>query len=356
MRLGMGAFGTFRANRWFGSLDGLRCISVLGVIFHHALQEHFVGTPLFEAGKHGVSLFFGISGFLITTLLLRERERHGTISLKSFYVRRTLRIFPLYYTIILAYIGLVLIVEPGSEDATEFFQNLPYYLTYTSNWFVDCPPGERVIFFFAWSLAAEEQFYLIWPAVEKKLPRFAPWIVLAVVVGVQVARSGLTPLDPDTLAYSIVTSFAPPIGLGVLLAHLLHSERSFGWVYAWLGDRISSPAALIAVIVALALEVPEYVLFPILVLFIGTCVIREDHGLARVLKLKPLMAAGVVSYGMYLLHMIAMNVVRRVLGTNVESTPFIYFGLASLCAFAGAWISFNYYEKHFLRFKKRFER
>src|SRR5438874_13781643 len=93
-------------TKYFGSLDGLRCLSILMVIGFHC---NLTCTSFFHTGQYGVSLFFVISGFLITTLLLREQKSSGTISLKNFYIRRTLRIFPLYYATLFIYIALVIL-------------------------------------------------------------------------------------------------------------------------------------------------------------------------------------------------------------------------------------------------------
>jgi peptidoglycan/LPS O-acetylase OafA/YrhL len=107
-------------------------------------------------GAQGVSLFFASSGFLITTLLLREKARNSRIDLKAFYVRRSLRIFPLYYGVLLVHIALVTLLERDSVTGQAFYDNLIYFATCTSNLFV--PLDGRVIFYFAWSVAAEEPF------------------------------------------------------------------------------------------------------------------------------------------------------------------------------------------------------
>src|SRR5437764_5780551 len=99
-------------TKYFGALDGLRCISILMVIGFHC---QLTCTRFFHTGQYGVSLFFVISGFLITTLLLREQMTSGQISLKQFYIRRTLRIFPLYYATLIIYIGLVFLTSHGPE-------------------------------------------------------------------------------------------------------------------------------------------------------------------------------------------------------------------------------------------------
>jgi peptidoglycan/LPS O-acetylase OafA/YrhL len=144
----------FQRTRFFPGLDGLRCLSIVLVLAYHVSGMHswFLGR-----GYLGVSLFFAISGFLITTLL-REQDTHGQISLGRFYARRSLRIFPLYYAVLGIYVLLVVFAEKGVEERAEFFANLPSFLTYTSNWFVTLEPDKRIIFYFAWSLATEEQF------------------------------------------------------------------------------------------------------------------------------------------------------------------------------------------------------
>ncbi|MBI5547376.1 MAG: acyltransferase [Deltaproteobacteria bacterium] len=175
----------FREAKFFPALDGLRAISILVVIWHHAGGEGASG--ILARGFHGVSLFFAISGFLITTLLLREQDTKGQISLSRFYLRRTLRIFPLYYLVLGVYTVLVLVVERGSVAGQGFMANLPSFLTYTSNWLVSRDAGARVIFYFAWSLATEEQFYLLWPSVVRFARRW--WTPVLVRSGLVLATS-----------------------------------------------------------------------------------------------------------------------------------------------------------------------
>jgi peptidoglycan/LPS O-acetylase OafA/YrhL len=132
----------FLRTRIFPGLDGLRCLSIVLVVAYHVSGMHsgFLGR-----GYLGVALFFSISGFLITSLLLRERESHGHISLARFYGRRSLRIFPLYYAVLAAYVVLTLVFEKGAEERADFFANLPAFLSYTSNWFVPLEPDKRII-------------------------------------------------------------------------------------------------------------------------------------------------------------------------------------------------------------------
>jgi peptidoglycan/LPS O-acetylase OafA/YrhL len=140
------------------SLDGLRAISILMVIYSHALftcdfpslppqlQWEFIGSL-------GVKVFFVISGFIITTLLLKEERRHGAFSLRRFYLRRVLRIVPVYYCFLVA-IMIVVAVNHLPVPNWEFIAAF----TFTTGWF----EGSWLLGH-TWSLAVEEQFYILWP-------------------------------------------------------------------------------------------------------------------------------------------------------------------------------------------------
>jgi len=302
-----------------------------------------------------VSLFFAISGFLITTLLLRERDRNGTINLKKFYARRSLRIFPLYYTVLLAYIALVFVMERNTGPGQAFLGNLPYFLTYTSNWFVPLTGG-RVIFYFAWTLATEEQFYLIWPGVERYLGVRKSLIAMLVVIAVAcAASSGALPLESGSLTHTIITSIALPICMGVVLAHTLHSKLGFSAAYRILGHKLASPVLLVAVIAGVCImQTPFFLVYTLMVALVGACTIREDHGIAILMKWRPMVRIGVVSYGMYLLHMLTHNVVGKLLANHLGRHGSIVFLIVTVATYGVAWISFRYYESFFLRLKTRF--
>jgi hypothetical protein len=209
----------FLRTRIFPGLDGLRCLSIVLVVAYHVSGEH---TGFLGRGYLGVALFFAISGFLITSLLLREREAHGHISLARFYGRRSLRIFPLYYAVLTVYVMLTLIFERGVERS-EFFANLPAFLTYTSNWFVPLEPDKRIIFYFAWSLATEEQFYLMWPSVMRVGHRWGAVLFMTGLLGISLwapwaVEAGR--LDSSLLGVRILASHLPgvPGGLHPALA------------------------------------------------------------------------------------------------------------------------------------------
>lgn len=139
------------------SLDGLRALSICGVLLSHVLDTFYLRAPitgmgaLLTYGNLGVRVFFAVSGFLITTLLLREERATGGIELRAFYLRRTFRILPTYWTFLL----VVLILQTGIPTRAFLIS-----LSFLSNFFfVPWPLGH------SWSLAVEEQFYLLWPTI-----------------------------------------------------------------------------------------------------------------------------------------------------------------------------------------------
>ena len=297
----------------FGSLDGLRCLAVLAVIWHHTAVG-VASVPATHRGFLGVDLFFVLSGFLIVTLLLREREASGRISLPRFYARRTLRIFPAYYAV-LGLLAAAYAIFPDARTAPAFLGALPFYLTYTANWVID----EGSVMFLAWSLAAEEQFYLLWPPLEKWLRRREIWLALAcALLWNQIVNFRLLGLgfdDRQLLHLEILQVTFTPILLGVALAHWLHSPAGYAIAVRLLGHRWSSTAAAIAVLAAANAPVavvqgwPRLCTHLAMAALIGSCALRRDHWLGPVLDWRPIRRVGVVSYGMYLFHMLVKHAV-----------------------------------------------
>ena len=202
---------------------------------------------------------------------------------------------------------------------------------------------------------------MIWPWVERTVKRWMPVALMGGVLGLALAvqygaLQGLFP--PGTFRHTLVASIAPPICMGVLLAHLLHAPRGFEAVWALLGGRGAS-LALAALLTGLLLipgRLDTGLLTAIhvaMTLLVAACVIRPDHWLARLLEWPPAVRIGMVSYGMYLLHMLALNFTRKVLGKVGLEGPLLEFLLGTLVTYAAAWISFRYFESFFLKLKNR---
>lgn len=179
---------------YFKNLDGLRFLCFLTVFFYHSFQTEsanvksssvyqFIKFGLAENGFLGVNFFFVLSGFLITYLLIKEKELNKNINIPNFWVRRILRIWPLYFACI--FIGFVLFpfakeLMGGQSEETA---NIWYYLTFTNNFDyinkgLPDAPGLGVL----WSIAIEEQFYFIWPLLLTVFPVKKYWMVFVLVI------------------------------------------------------------------------------------------------------------------------------------------------------------------------------
>lgn len=281
---------SFLAQRRFGSLNGLRCLAILSVIWYHTSGQR---SDLLGRGL-GVDLSFAISGFLITTLLVREFSSTRKIDVRRFYARRTLRIFPLYFAVLGLYILLVIATRSGSPDGVAFMHNVPAFATYTSNWFVPLAGGHSTIFFFAWSLATQEQFYLLWPLALLLCLAPGRWwragaVMLAAIAAGEIARHAIADHD---FPLTVVRSIAAPICLGAIWALLLHSPAGFGAARRLLGHRGAAPALLAVLALGIGLRAPIGILIFALAALVAACCIREDNLAAPLLMLRPVVFIG----------------------------------------------------------------
>jgi peptidoglycan/LPS O-acetylase OafA/YrhL len=337
---------------YYPSFDGLRCLAILPIVWHHSTtgpQDGVLGR-----GPLGVDLFFVVSGFLITSLLLHER-RGGGIALGAFWARRSLRIFPLYYLVLGAFVVHALFVREPGPVRDHFLRSVPFYATYTSNWFLHGPVDHAIVFAFAWSLAAEEQFYLVWPPVLRACRgALVPAIVMGALVALDQAaeRDRLAPLLGEGLALRMLRSFATPIGLGALLALATDHPKTARVANALLGRRCSSPLAL--ALVAIATATPWTILQTHLALaaLVGACALRRDHLLAPLFENRVVRHVGSVSYGIYLLNVPVVSAVRSLLGPRASAG--VVFVMATLASVAVATAVYRWVERPFLALRERF--
>jgi peptidoglycan/LPS O-acetylase OafA/YrhL len=337
----------FLRQKYFDSLDGLRALSIVAVVWHHTAK----GPGLLGRGYLGVNFFFAISGFLITSLLVRERARRGRVDLPAFYVRRTLRIFPLYYIVLGVYVAIALTIERGSAAGQTFLSNLPWFASYTSNWFGGSwVPGTRIMFYFAWSLATEEQFYLVWPwFIRYTRGALAPAAWMTALLGTAVLAPSLLGAYPT--AARMLGSISPAICLGCLGAIAAHRPAGFAWLDAVLGKAWSLPALLALIAAALAWDgTPELLIEALMAAFVVTTCIRPRHVLRPLLENRLARHVGTVSYGMYLMHMLVIGAVRRALpGLSGRAT----FVVALPVIVAVATLSHRTVERGFLSLRSR---
>lgn len=334
------------------ALDGLRAASILPVVFHHATPRPLEGA--LGRGPLGVDLFFALSGFLITSLLLDERRRTKTVHLKAFYARRSLRLMPLYYLVLglyAAYAGLVLAPSPVRDY---FFRTLPFYVTYTQNWF-SRDADHPVLFLFSWSLATEEQFYALWaPALRWLHGTVAPAaLMVALIAADQLVEQGVI-LEGAPQAARIVKSFATPIGLGCLVA-LAADHDVLGPRVRWFLERPATKWLTQAgAVAAFAVGIPLVLAHVIFALLVGAAALDDGRSIAFAWARRPAVAwVGRVSYGIYLLHVSVIAVVHRVFPAMRESAFFV-FALSFPASIAVATGTFWLVERPIARLRERF--
>ena len=344
----MTSFSEFRSRRRFDSLDALRCFSILAVLWHHSPRIEM--TPL-TRGFLGVDLFFVLSGFLITTLLLREREDSGRIALKAFYWRRMLRIFPLYYAVLIVQAVLMLVPKSGTDTARDFFNAFPWYLTYTANW----GPKEDT-FAHAWSLSVEEQFYLLWPPLVAVLAPAQARKVLLSFLGLALALDfGVFGAGSIDLARRLAPFAA--VAWGALLATLLAQRASFDRLAAVVSQTgfLTLPVAALAALIWVPGDIgglPRLCIHLSMAALVAAVVVPPKHALMGLFRNRLVVHVGAISYGVYLLHQLCNVSVYKLLGqmSGPWHTP-AFFVLSTTITVLVATMSFRTFETFFARFK-----
>ena len=362
-------------------LDGIRGIAILMVIVYHAAQfapHNTVETALIWAvdfAWSGVDLFFVLSGFLITGILLDTTDSPQYFS--SFYGRRALRIFPLYYAILLLYFHVAVPLAHAAGYWPEITsQGEGWFWVYLTNWQAAVGHEYKNISHF-WSLAVEEQFYLVWPAVVYVVPRTRlRWICVAMMGAALVLRYILmnrngawvfaTPLRMDTLA------------TGALVAILVRDRLSVPKLKRWLRLGVVASCMALAVVLYLAREAwsptdyrTPYVRtfgLTLLCLIFASLVAHCGLGsggkgaICRMMRARPLAFLGKYSYGIYVLHLFVTYYSLRVekvlldrLGTT-WALPLAFCSLAVTLMVSStiAVISWNLLERRCLKTKRYF--
>lgn len=299
------AFTTFLTTRQFPALDGLRAMAVLLVITVHVHTGAW--KPL--AGEQGVTAFFVLSGFLITTLLLREQTATGRISLRGFYVRRAFRILPLYVLVLAVYVVAILVLGVEADKRAGLEHALPYYLTFTNEIAIHGDAFRNATpFYQSWSLGVEEKFYVLWPVLGFLVLRRAGGRV-AGLAGAAVVVCAL-----QLAVRPLWARWYEPIVIGCLLGALLHRERSFarlallgrtGWSLVFAAVLVAMP-----VLFASAPRLGE-LLYPFAVAGLLVCLVTGASPLRRALGGRFVARAGRRAYGVYLVHILVIGVVDK---------------------------------------------
>jgi peptidoglycan/LPS O-acetylase OafA/YrhL len=360
------AHTAYRDVRFFGSLDGLRCFCILLVLWHHRpqiLPENVEVPLILTRGFTGVDFFFVLSGFLITTLLVREETRNGQFSIVGFYRRRILRIVPVYFLLV----TLCAIWWIGVRGQTEWLDYVPYYFLFLAN-FLD---GDIPLLSPTWSLSVEEQYYMIWPALLLLLPalRWRVPLLLVLIPVMYAVGQGLIPqlslLTTRLADIAVPSETYGGLLIGSLVALSLHHSAGFAVFWRILGHRAAPLVAFIALLVAWQFLPatlsgwPNLVMHSLMAAFLVTLVLREDNILAPLLRWRPVARVGAISYGIYLWHLIGLHIgneVAAAAGFDGVAAARFAMPVYLLASVAISEASFRWFESHFLKLKARPQR
>lgn len=351
----------------FKGLNTLRFYAAVSVVIHHIMYNPRVwyGLPdlpdtvgrFFLNGTDAVHLFFVLSGFLITYLMLVERERTGTVSVKKFYVRRILRIWPLYYALILvsALVLPIILTNFKNPMATPllavllliFQGNIAFILYYPF------PPLEHL-----WSIAIEEQFYLVIPHVGKSGANLVK-VFIAVIAFWWFLMAFTAWRDPNDF-FTILIAYMryDCIAVGGLFACAYYFKAALlKWIYhPVIGGLSILVTVIVAAVVPETLGIPytvfTAVMFGILILNIAT---NENF----ILKLYHpwLEEAGNWSYGIYMLHPLMLLIFLNFAHERMHE-PFYQFAIYPIIVLGTiglSWLSYRFFESPFLRLKDTFK-
>jgi peptidoglycan/LPS O-acetylase OafA/YrhL len=292
------------------SLDGLRAISILMVILGHLSGTHRFITIDLGIGNYaqlGVRVFFVISGFLITSLLMGEQAAHGRISLKLFYLRRALRILPASYTYLIL---LCILCMLGTISVPRL--DMICAFTYTMNYL----PGHAWQVGHLWSLSVEEQFYLLWPFAFSVLKtRKGAWAAIAAMILAMFARSGARLFLVGT-PYRDLPMFpmvADSLATGCLLAISRPWLESRSWYLRLIR---TLPSVITAALILLLNRLTGYTVLGVLgtsiinigiALLIHRSVLCYEDLWGRFLNWRPVVFIGVLSYSIYVWQQLFLN-------------------------------------------------
>ena len=342
-------------QKHFGHLDGLRFICISMVLWHHYSPIERSTAQLFSRGFLGVDFFFVLSGFLITTLLLRETRTYGQFSMKNFYIRRAVRIIPVYYFVVTV-ISLYYIVAQGQ---TEYLAGTPYYYLFLSNFLTEHTPLLEI----TWSLSVEEQYYLLWPLLLLILPGriMVPTCLFLIALNVIIALDlfGIDPISGGVLLFKLPNATYAPIIMGSLAAVLLDKPRSFEGLYRFTHQRWAALVGFVFLVLVFqfgpsnVIGLQNFIIHRAMTFILIALIVREDNPLSPFLKNRIVKRVGAVSYGVYLYHLIALDVTHRGTGAVGVDNPWAIFTIYCLLSYVMAEISFRPLEAYFQRFRPK---
>jgi len=345
-------------------LDSIRAIALLLVVASHWLFDNPVVLGI-QAGRLGVDTFFVLSGFLISSILLKNRDEievsggNRREAIKNFFIRRGLRIFPIYY------LTIFIMFAFGGETHTHIKDNFIYFLTYTSNFYFYKNNSWDGMLSHLWSLAVEEQFYLIWPWVILFIPRERLLAGIMVFIGVGAAANYIFRDNFDlVLPFTCFDAF----GIGALLAFAISKGFDLDKIYPIVGIAAATCVVIMlnSILRKQMMIIPARTAHSVIALFVIIYIInRREKGQEQffILNSRILIFLGKISYAMYLYHLplsqdsfyLNKYINQYLPDSFIRHQTYILFAENFLLLVALSWLSWVLIERPILKLKHNFE-
>ena len=280
------------------AFDGMRAIGFLLVV-----TAHIPSVPLFPflQGWAAVWLFFAISGYLVTMLLMREEKSRGRVAFGPFMVKRFFRIVPAYWMAILIYWLACFALPPFAEDYDWFMVRLPYYLAFMPEY---ADKGQFSIFTHAWTVGVELKFYLFFPPVVFLMIGNANWRFAVTTI----AAAVLTAIG------SFIAQSYCAILFGAMLAMVLERPRGYATIARLTRVPVVVPLAFIVALLVMLHYTEQFTVLAVVMTYLVAYAIVQQAAVLRLLTWPPLVYLGQRSYGAYLLHFLAIRIGYLVVG------------------------------------------
>jgi peptidoglycan/LPS O-acetylase OafA/YrhL len=346
---------------YFKGLNGIRAIASLIVVIWHTDQF----SRLFNLSEigfytngmdgHAVDIFFVLSGFLITYLLLVEKEKTKSIHLKNFYFRRILRIWPLYYlsviiSVILIYLGIVPKLSHLTSSIflyTFLMANVAYLLNLAISSIMPL-----------WSVGVEEQFYLIWPQIVKRTSKYLTVFIALFLLFLIIKLSIYLLLTPESILFKFLSITRIDImSLGAIGAYLVYSKHRILKIIYRKDIQIISWLILIASIIYKPIHIFSFIDNELNAIFYLILILNVSSNKFSLISLetKFLNFIGKISYGIYVYHMIIIYLISFTLSSlEYEIDHFMLYPVVLIFTILTATLSYKYFETPFLSLKNKY--
>ena len=364
---------------FFPNLDGWRFIAFFAVFFHHVfIPETLVKNnagPFFDFlfalkqnGALGVNLFFVLSGFLITYLLTKEKDVYKRINIPFFYLRRILRIWPLYYSIVLIGFFLFPVVKSLLHQNVHETATLPYYTFFISNFeLINKGFADSIILNVLWSVGIEEQFYIVWPIILMLIPRKYFSATMFVFLAGTLFFRFLHIDKPKVLYYNSLSVCSDMLIGGLAAYYSFYHPKFMHWI-----QTLSRKWIVFVYIIGTTVILFNYKIFIVPELIIGERLIYAlffvfilleqcfaQNSFYKISKFKLVSKWGGYTYGLYCLHIVAIILTHLVAERLFKIHS--YFALMLIDFSAGlslamllAYMSYRWLEAPFLKIKNKF--